>query len=443
MTAPFLTGRRLTPRTVPYAAIGALGLLAAVAVQRPEPALLVLPFVALVGVGLATAGPLEVDATADLGSTRVVVGDRVELRLVLRASRGAPWVEVDLPLSRGLAVERWLEERDGSVRSGSAVVRLDRGDSVRLTAVIRCDRWGAYRPGRARIVAFDRFRLVSREFTAVTSEILRVHPTTAHLRRLVEPRWLQGLTGSHRSRERADGIEYAETRPWAPGDRLRSVNWRVSARRGDWFVSERHPDRSADVVLMVDSFVDVGQDLDTTLGMAVEAAVALAEGHLGVHDRLGLVGFGGYLEWIFPRLGSRQLHRVVDAVLDTEVVVSLAERSLAVVPFRALPPRALVVVLTPLVDPRSATMLARVRARGCDAVVIEVAPEPFVTPGESRAERLAYRTWLAERALVRRRLRAIGVTVIEWRRPAPFAAVMAEAVAWRTRSDIRSGQVAT
>jgi hypothetical protein len=94
-----------------------------------------------------------------------------------------------------------------------------------------------------------------------------------------------------------------------------------------------------------------------------------------------------------------------------------------------------VVALTPLVDPRSATVLARVRARGCDAVVVEVSPEPFVDPGETRAERLAYRTWLAERELIRRRLRAIGVTVVEWRRPVPFAAVMAQAAAWRTRPE--------
>jgi uncharacterized protein (DUF58 family) len=261
-----------------------------------------------------------------------------------------------------------------------------------------------------------------------------VHPTTDELRQLARPRWLQGLAGAHRSRERSDGIEYAETRPWAPGDRLRSVNWRVSARRGEWFVSDRHPDRSADVVLLLDSFVDVGQDVASTLGLAVEAVVELARSHLGVQDRVGLVGVGGYLDWIVPSLGPRQLHRLVDAVLDTQVVVSLADRSLALVPSQALPPRAFVVALTPLVDARSAGLLARVKARGCDLAVIEVSPVAFLDRPVRAADRLAFRAWELERDLTRRRLRSIGATVVEWRRGQSFATVMAEVTTWRART---------
>jgi uncharacterized protein (DUF58 family) len=218
---------------------------------------------------------------------------------------------------------------------------------------------------------------------------------------------------------------------------MRSVNWRVSARRGTWFVSDRHPDRSADVVLLLDSFVEVGQDLDSTLGMAVEAVMALGRAHLGVQDRVGLVGFGGYLDWIVPGLGARQLHRLVDAVLDTQVVVSLAERSLAVVPPQALPPRAYVVALSPLVDARSAGLLARVKGRGCDLAVVEVSPLGFLDPPAGEADRLARRAWELERAVIRGRLRSIGVTVVEWRRGDPFATVMAEVATWRARPNLR------
>lgn len=430
--------RRVTFRMVPYATIASFGLLAAVAVHRPEPALLVLPFAAVVLVSLVTAGPLEVESSIEFLTSRALVGDRVEVALELHAPHGAPWVEVDLVLPPGLAVEEWRP--GGATRIAS--LRLRRRQTVTLTAVVECERWGAYRPGRARVVVFDRYRLLTRETVTTSPAGLRVHPPTAELRRLAEPRWLQGLAGAHRSRERGDGIEYAETRPWAPGDRLRSVNWRVSARRGQWFVSDRHPDRSADVVLLLDSFVDVGQDLDTTLGLAVEAAIALAEGHLGLQDRLGLVGFGGYLDWIVPDLGARQLHRVVDAVLDTQVVMSLADRSLTVVPPPALPPRAMVVAMTPLVDPRSAGLLARVRARGCDLLVVEVSPVPFLEPPRTPAEDLAYRAWMIERDVVRQRLRSIGATVVEWKRGEPFVAVMAEAVAWRARPEsVTAGRV--
>jgi uncharacterized protein (DUF58 family) len=428
--------RRATPRLVPYAAIAALGLLAAVAVHRPEPALLVLPFAAIVVVSVATAGPLSVKTALIVEHDRAVVGDELEVTVRLEADGGASWVEVELALPPGLRIASWLGP--GGRQAGDRVtVRLRPRSPLLLTARVRCERWGAYRPGRARVAAHDRFRLLAREFVVSTPDVVRVHPTTAELRALAEPRWLQGLAGAHRSRERSDGIEYAETRPWAPGDRLRSVNWRVSARRGEWFVSDRHPDRSADVVLLLDSFVDVGQSIDSTLGMAVEAVVELARGHLGLQDRVGLVGVGGYLDWIVPGLGARQLHRVVDAVLDTQVVVSLADRSLALVPSQALPPRAFVVALTPLVDPRSAGLLARVKARGGDLAVIEVSPVGFLDRPVRAADRLAFRAWELERDIIRRRLRAIGATVVEWRRGQSFATVMAEVTTWRARSTAR------
>jgi uncharacterized protein (DUF58 family) len=417
---------------VPYATIAAFGLLAAVAVHRAEPALLVLPFAAVVLVAVATAGPLTVDVALVLDRRRAVVGDRIELALRLDAERGASWVEVELALPPGMIVESWVVP--GGRQDGSrATLRLRRRGPVTVTAVLCCERWGAYRPGRARIAAHDRFRLLVRETVASIPDVVRVHPPTARLRRLAEPHWLQGLAGAHLSRERSDGIEYAETRPWAPGDRLRSVNWRVSARRGEWFVSDRHPDRSADVVLLLDSFVDVGHDVDSTLGMAVEAVVELARGHLRLQDRVGLVGVGGYLDWIVPSLGARQLHKIVDAVLDTQVVVSLADRSLAPVPPQALPPRAFVVALTPLVDPRSAGLLARVKARGSDLVVVEISPAGFLDRPSRAADRLAFRAWELEREVVRRRLRSVGAIVVEWGRGRPFASVMAEAATWRSR----------
>jgi uncharacterized protein (DUF58 family) len=430
--------RRATPRLSAYTAIALFGMLGAVAVQRPEPALLALPFAFLVLVGMAGTGPLGVATETSVDATRVNVGETFDVTIRLTAGAAHPWAEVELRPPPGLAVERWRVGGDGpddraETVGAVATLALREGEPVDLVAVVRAERWGAYRPVAARLVVTDRFRLLRRETSVTNAAVVRVHPPVSRLRRLADPRWLQGVAGAHRSRERRDGIEFADTRPWAPGDGLRAVNWRASARRGSWFVSDRHPDSSADVVLFVDALVDVGHDLDSTLGMTVEATIALAEGHLGDHDRVGVIGFGGFLDWILPGLGTAQLHRIVDSVLDTVVVGSLADRSLTVVPIRALPPRAMVVALTPLADPRSYGVLARLRGRGSDLLVVEVSPAPFVESGPSPADGLAHRAWLLEREIVRQRLRRIGATVVSWRHGDPFAAVLAEAASWRAR----------
>src|SRR6185436_8041885 len=128
------------------------------------------------------------------------------------------------------------------------------------------------------------------------------------------------------------------TRPFVPGDRVRSISWRTSARRGELWVGDRHPDRNADLVLFLDTFAAAGWGLDRTLDLAVEAAIGLARGHIGVNDRVGVVGLGGVLRWLPPGTGAPQLHRVVDAVLDSEVIASQADKGIDVIPVRGLPP---------------------------------------------------------------------------------------------------------
>ena len=89
-------------------------------------------------------------------------------------------------------------------------------------------------------------------------------------------------------------------------------------------------------------------------------------------------------------------------------------RDVNIIPAQVLPPKALVIALTPLVDSRLVAALSNLRARGFDLVVIEVDPVPLTEPGRSEVERLAYRLWLLEREVARSRLEQLGVAIARW-----------------------------
>jgi uncharacterized protein (DUF58 family) len=264
---------------------------------------------------------------------------------------------------------------------------------------------------------------------------LRVYPRPEVVRRLLQPAETQAFAGNEVSRLRGEGIEFAEVRPFVPGDRVRRINWRVSARRGDLHVNEMRPERNADVVVFVDTFSDVREDATTpagtTLDLAVRAAAALVSAYLRRRDRVGLIGFGGTLRWLRPEMGERQLYRVADALLDTEAHFSHAWKGLEVIPRQTLPPKSLVVALTPLLDGRSVTALLELRGRGHDLSVIAVSPLPFVRPGRRETEQLAYRLWEMEREALLARFLALGVPVVEWRRGEPLDGVLATSAAFR------------
>ena len=105
--------------------------------------------------------------------------------------------------------------------------------------------------------------------------------------------------------------------------------------------------------------------------------------------------------WLEPAGGLQQQYRLVDALLETGVELSYAWKDVNVIPARTLPPRALVVAVTPLLDERSVAALVDLRGRGHDLVVLEVSPEPFVDPGTEPGDLLALRVWRLQRAELR------------------------------------------
>ena len=109
-----------------------------------------------------------------------------------------------------------------------------------------------------------------------------------------------------------------------------------------------------------------------------------------------------------------QLYRIVDALLDTEIILSYYWKEIDLIPRRVLPPNALVIALSPLLDPRSVGALLDLRARGFDLVVIDVSPIPYAPRPEPRLDALAFDIWTLRRDALRQRLQHAGVAVTEW-----------------------------
>ena len=222
------------------------------------------------------------------------------------------------------------------------------------------------------------------------------------------------MLGSQVSRERGEGIEFADLRPLLPGDRVRSINWRASARRGVPFVNVQHPEHSADVVLFLDTFAEAERAEAGTLDAAVHAAAALASRYLTRRDRVALVSFGGVVSWLAGSPGTRQLYRIVDALLESHVKSSFRWRDITHVPGHLLPARALVLALSPLLDERGIGALLDLRARGYDLAVIEISP---LALGDTVSHELPLRLWRLQREALRARFERLGVPVARWERP--------------------------
>ena len=397
--------RRGTPRVEGYAILAAVGVVAALAVRRPELAVVAAPFALLLVAGTGLAREPDIEADHSLDAPRALEGDEVGVTVTVRSKTGVGRLEVALDLPARVDVEGGQD---------AVAVRLAAGEERNLPFVLRPRRWGVYDLGAVALRAVDRLGLVVWEQRLGEPALLKVYPRPEQLGRVFSAVELQASSGNEVARVAGDGIEYADLRDFVPGDRVRSINWRASARRGQLVVNERHPERNTDVVLLVDSFVDLALGDRSTLDEAVRAAATLAERFLARRDRVGLVGFGGAMHWLRPGMGATQRYRLVETLLETRVETTYAVRDVNLVPARILPPKALVVALTPLVDPRFAVAVEDLRARRFDLVVVEVDPAGIAPHGGSRIAQLAFRLWLVEREVTRIRLERVGVGVARW-----------------------------
>jgi uncharacterized protein (DUF58 family) len=424
--------RRPTGKIAAYVGVAALALLAGLALGRPELVAVAAPLAVLAVAGLTGARDPQVDARAGVDRERALVGDEVTVELTLAAATRVERLEVLLVVPTGM---------DGPAgdRAWATAVALAAGEERTLTVPLTCRRWGAYWLGDVHLRAHDRFRLFTWERRLEQPAPLKVFPLPDTLRTLVRPLQTQVSTGSHVAPQRGDGIEFADLRPFLPGDRPRSINWRATARRGGLMVNQRHPERSTDVVLFLDSFQDVRGAAGGTLDRAVGAAASLAAAYLRQRDRVGLVSFGGFVQWLPPSGGQAALYRLLDTLMETQVFATAAWKGIRHLPPRTLPAKALIVALTPLVDERGVAALFDLLARGYDLAVVDISPLTHAGRADGDWGDLARRLWALERETLRHRYQRLGAAVVEWTDAVHLQQVLLEVEACRRRAGLAPG----
>jgi uncharacterized protein (DUF58 family) len=348
-----------------------------------------------------------------LGMTRVRGGtrpDRVGIRVGLTSARmyeGEP-VAVDVAVADEEHDVRWAFEPGRGIEPGSAVAV--NGPAARFTFEV--PRWGKRGVGAVNLTLYDRWRLAEGRVT-FTLPSVDCYPSPAVQRTEVVLSKLPNRLGEHRARVPGDGTEFNGIREFVPGDRQRAINWPATTRRGRLQVNTFAAERSQDVVLLVDATTDVGQPGESALDLGLRGAAGAARAYLGGRDRVGVITYQwGGAHWLAPSLGRRQLYRIIDVLLSSDTGYARGA-IFSRLPRAALPPGALVVAFSPLLDGRFVESLRDMRERGFSLIVVDVLNiEPPVR--RRFADILARRIWRMEQQAIRFSLRELGVPVVHW-----------------------------
>ena len=354
--------------------------------------------------------PPELDIDVTVSSSRCFEGEEVTITATVRAAQPLDEVILELQPAAQVALAGASPSTQAFLRAGRASARW----------VIRPDRWGRPSPGTIRVVGLAGALQTSRR---IELDPVEVFPRPARMRSRLVPAELLRRIGEHPGRAVGEGVEFAGIRPYVPGDQLRDVNRAVSIRRGQLHINQRAAARAADLVVMIDAFGDSGPVSERSLDLAVHGAAALVTAYLRVSDRAGLVVLGGLLRWLGPAAGDRQFYRIAEMMLAARYD-SFVTPDVGRIPRTALPPGTLVVVFSPLLDPRGFGAISDLRQRGFPLVVVDtLRDEP--PPGTRADARLALRLWRLDRTATRAGLRALGIPVLQWPEDTELDSVLA------------------
>ena len=277
-------------------------------------------------------------------------------------------------------------------------------------------------------------QVVKAEPASVGPVKVTVLPGMRRLGQLPLPGRLQGLTGPHGSRRPGDGGDLRDINLFAPGDRLRRIDWRVTARRSvhggpgdsrqlsELYVRRTFATADATVMLVLDSRDDVGpdvatwgdagkvrQDETTSLDIAREAAASLAREYLAAGDRVGLEDLGRMRRPVPPAGGRSQLHRLVQRLALAQPEGEPRRRRRA----PRLPSGALIIVFSTFLDDDAARLSLLWHHAGHRVIAVDVLPQ-ITNEGVATRVRTAYRIIRMERGDRLLRLARGGVEVVHW-----------------------------
>ena len=141
--------------------------------------------------------------------------------------------------------------------------------------------------------------------------------------------------GRSQSRLRGAGMEFDQLKEYQQGDRIRTINWAATARRGGTplVVNTYYEEKELTVMLLVDlsASMDFGSVRLSKKALAAEVSASLVYSALATQHRVGFLGFTSQADLYWPPRSSRAYQRgIPEAILQAASTRAVANIAAAV-----------------------------------------------------------------------------------------------------------------
>lgn len=256
--------------------------------------------------------PRDFKITRIVSSKRAIQGERMNVRVTIEnVSSERFFLKIEDTLPDVFTVVEGTNKK---------TIVLGPYDSVTLSYNIKTNKRGHYKIGPVNITSMDSLFLDTKTITIDNSASIAVFPKVVHVpHMLLKSRVTGKWPGEVISKEAGRGTEFLEIREYVPGDELRFINWKATARKRKLMTNKYALEKIADVLLVIDVPESrlVGKDkLEKLIDVYASYAASISYDLLIRGNRLSLLVIGGYRDWIKPGFGKKHLLAILHTLAE-------------------------------------------------------------------------------------------------------------------------------
>ncbi|MFA4662043.1 DUF58 domain-containing protein [Pyrococcus kukulkanii] len=353
---------------------------------------------------------LDVKVKREVSSTRVIEGGEVEVTIKIKANSKI----------NSLLVQDLVPDKLQIVAGKNWSVFSFNGDEKEFSYKVKVPR-GLHEFLGIRIVYTDPFGLFEEDkVIEIYDEIVGV----PKIEEIITPYITRGTkvtVGPLPSPRLGEGLEFHAVREYHPGDPMKYINWKATAKSGKIMVNEYESERKVDVVVIVDATYKATRIFDHMMRAAASILLDALENGMS----FGLLISEAVPIWVNVDYGKRHFFRCID-------VLSMAKPDKNNLIFyqvdhlirTKIPPRAQIVFISPFLTQESEDSLKLLYSFGYKVVAISPNPYSLWKPRE-KEEELAIKILDLKRKARLKRLKRYAL-VIDWDVKTPLKSAITE-----------------
>lgn len=194
-------------------------------------------------------------------------------------------------------------------RDFNKILQITNGEKSKFEYFLRPVERGEYHFGKLNCYVSSPINLIKRRYIFSDEQMVKVYPSFVQMKKYdflaIDNRMTQ--LGLKKIRRIGHTMEFEQIKEYVPGDDIRTINWKATAKRGDVMINQFQDEKSQPIYSIIDVSRVMKMPFDglKLVDYAINSTLAFSNIALKKKDRVGMMTFSEKVKDMLPAKGKK------------------------------------------------------------------------------------------------------------------------------------------